>query len=273
VKILIAADMEGITGVVNWEHVDPDHAEYGRFRKLMTGDVNAAIRGALAGGATSVTVADGHHDGRNILIEELDERATLNSGSPSPLSMLEGVDQGVDGVILVGYHARMGASPAILDHTWSARRVENLWLNERLIGETGLNAAVSGHFGVPVIMVTGDQTVCAEARELLGELETVQVKRAVGRMAAECLPPAVTCRMIEEAAGRAVRRLAEGNAPAPLKATAPIHMVVELANSKMVDDAMTLPGARRLADRKIEYEAGDMLTIYNAFQALVGLAQ
>src|SRR5512147_2278239 len=104
-KILIAADMEGITGVTHWDQVNPNHAEYSRFRTLMTGDVNAAIRGAFAGGATSVAVTDGHNNGRNILIEELDPRATLNSGTPSRLSMVNGVDQNVDGVMYVGYHA------------------------------------------------------------------------------------------------------------------------------------------------------------------------
>ena len=116
-KILIAADMEGITGVVHWDQVNPSHPEYARFRKLMTADVNAAIRGAFAGGAASVSVTDGHNNSRNILIEELDSRATLHSGSPMPLSMVHGVDQGVDAVFFVGYHARIGAQNATLDHT------------------------------------------------------------------------------------------------------------------------------------------------------------
>lgn len=117
-KILIAADMEGITGVVCWDHVNPNHAEYPRFRRLMTGDVNAAIRGAFEGGSSEVIVSDGHNLGRNILIEELDPRARLNSGSPSPLSMVQGIDQGVKGVIFVGYHACIGSQNAILEHTW-----------------------------------------------------------------------------------------------------------------------------------------------------------
>src|SRR4030042_339638 len=106
-KILIAADMEGITGVVCWDHVSPDHAEYPRFRLLMTGDVNAAIRGAFEGGADEVLVTDGHSSGRNILIEELDDRARLNSGSSYPLSMVRGADSGISGVLFVGYHARI----------------------------------------------------------------------------------------------------------------------------------------------------------------------
>jgi D-amino peptidase len=113
-KILIAADMEGITGVVHADQTDSTHAEYQRFRRLMTADVNAAIRGAFDGGADEVVVSDGHGGARNILIEELDGRARLNSGSPSPFSMVQGVDGGVQGVMLVGYHARMGTPNAIL---------------------------------------------------------------------------------------------------------------------------------------------------------------
>lgn len=272
-KILIAADMEGITGVTHWDQVSPSHAEYPRFRRLMTQDVNAAIRGAFAAGAEQVMVTDGHNNSRNILIEELDERAVLNSGSPMPLSMVHGVDQGVDGVFYVGYHGRMGAQNAILDHTWSDERVANLWINDRLFGESALNGAVCGHFGVPVIMVSGDQTVCAEVREAFGDVETAQVKKAIGRMAAECLPPAATGRLIEDAARRAVERLRAGQAPAPLKVPAPISMVLELVQSEMADKAMIMPGARRLEDRKVQYVADDMVTIYYAFRTLLALAR
>ncbi len=215
-KILIAVDMEGITGVVHVDHTTPGHAEYERFRRLMTEDVNAAIRGAFDGSATEVVVSDGHWDNRNILIEELDSRARLNAGGPRPFSMVEGIDSGVDGVLFVGYHARVGTPNAILDHTWSTTRVAGLWLNDTLIGEIGLNAAVCGHFRVPVLMVSGDQSACAEASALLGPLELVIVKNAVGRTAAECLPPAVTKDKIRKAAKRASQEAGRGPGPGPL---------------------------------------------------------
>lgn len=190
-NVLVAADMEGITGVVHWDHVNPKHADYPRFRKIMTGDVNAAIRGAFDGGATSVIVSDGHGNGRNLLLEDLDPRAQLNAGTPSPLSMVQGTDSGVSAALLVGYHARAGSQNAILDHTWSSRCVANLWLNGQLMGEIGLNAALCGHFAVPILLISGDQTACAEAVDLLGPVETAVVKRANGRMAAQCLAPLV----------------------------------------------------------------------------------
>lgn len=272
-KILIACDMEGVSGVVHWDQVNTTHPEYQRFRKIMTGDVNAAIAGACDAGATEIIVADGHAWSRNVLIEEIDPRARLNSGTPAPLSMVQGVDQGVHGVLLVGYHARIGAQNAILDHTWSDERVMNLWLNGRLVGEAGLNGAVCGHFGAPVIMISGDQTVCAEAQEWFGDLETAIVKVASGRMAAECLPVSVAQGKIALAARKAVERLKTGQAPKPLKLPAPITLKIELTQSEMADKAMILPGARRLQDRQIEYTADDMVTIYCAFRALLALAK
>ncbi len=273
-KLLIAADMEGITGVVHWDQVEPSHPEYSRFRKLMTADVNATIRGAFAGGATSVSVTDGHNNGRNILIEELDERAVLNSGSPSFLSMVHGADSGVDGVMFIGYHGRMGAIRAILDHTWSDERVSGLWINDRPFGEAGLNGAVCGHFNVPIIMASGDQTLCAEVREFFGdEIETAQVKKAVSRMSAECLPPAVTSRLIEDAAKRAALKLQDNRAPKPFKVSVPVKMTIEFEQSDMTDRAALMPGAARTTDRRVEYGADDMVTIYRAFRTLLALAR
>jgi D-amino peptidase len=269
-KILIAADMEGVTGVVHWDHVSPEHAEYGRFRRLMTDDVNAAIRGALDAGAGQVSVSDGHGHGRNILVEELDPRAQLHAGSPSPLAMLKGADA-ADAVMFVGYHARAGAQNAILDHTWSSARVTNVWLNGELVGEIGLNAAVCGHFGAPVLMVAGDQTACAEASELLGAVETAVVKQAAGRMTAQCLPPEASQQKIYAAAKRAVERFKAGQSPQPLRPSPPITLAVDLCTSNMADQAALLPGSRR-EGRRVEYTAEDMLTAYRAMRAIIELA-
>src|SRR4030043_29356 len=193
----------------------------------MTQDINAAIRGAFESGADEVLVTDGHDRGTNILLEELDPRAHLICGDYSSLAMIQGVDQGVDGVIFVGYHARAGSQNAILDHTWSSRRVANLWLNDILVGEYGLNGAVAGHFNVPVLMLTGDQTACAQASELLGDIETVVVKTAISRMAAECLPPQVTDELIRKAATQAISRLKQGKAPKPFKIQPPVHVTLD----------------------------------------------
>lgn len=270
-RILIAADMEGISGVVNWDHVDPDHQEYVRFRKLMTAEVNAAIRGVCEGGAETVLVADGHAGGRNILIEELDPRARLHTGSPSPLGMVSGADAGVSGAIFIGYHGRAGTEKGILDHTWSSKRVANLWLNGHLVGETGLNAALCGSFDVPVLMVSGDQAVCREATELLGDVETVAVKEATGRQAAHCLPAEVAQERIQDAARRAVERLRDGDAPQPFRPSVPVTMTIEFPTSDMADRAALLPGAER-EGRQISYSAEEMLLAFRAMRAALALA-
>jgi D-amino peptidase len=273
VKILIAADMEGVSGVVHWDQVNQKHKEYGRFRKVMTGDVNAAVHGAYDGGAETVVVSDGHGSARNILVEELDPRARLNSGSPSPLAMVQGVGISVDAAMFIGYHARMGTQNAILDHTWSSSCVASVWLNDRVVGEIGLNAAVCGHFGVPVVMISGDQTACAEAVDLLGTIETAVVKQATGRMAAECLPPEVAQQEIYQAALRAVSRLREGQSPEALHVEPPITMAVELTTSDMADRAAVLPGARRAEGKRIEVTAADVPAAYRTMRAAVALAR
>ena len=272
-RILIAVDMEGISGVVNWDQVTPGHGEYARYRHLMTADVNAAVRGAFEAGADEVAVTDGHWHGNNILIEELDPRARLNAGNDSPFAMVEGIDTKVQGALFVGYHARAGSKNGILDHTWSSSTVANLWLNDILVGETGLNAALCGHFDVPVIMVSGDHTVCAEAMDLLGSIELAAVKHATSRFSAECMPPQVAQDKICEAAARAVTRLAAGQAMPPFRLPGPIQVAVEFFNSNMADNASLLPGAYRVNGRRIEFQAEDMPAAYSGFRAAVTLAR
>ena len=268
-KILVGADMEGVSGVTRWEETDPTHFEYARFRRIMTDEVNAAIAGSADAGADEFGVADGHGDGTNILIEELDKRARLNSGGNSPLSMVQGVDKATAGVLFIGYHARGGSQNAVLAHTWSSGRIANVWLNDVLTGEYGLNAAVAGHFGVPVLMISGDQTTCAQAVELLGKLETVVVKQASGYFAAECLSPKVTIPMIRESAKRAVLRLKDGTSPTPFLIKTPVRVTVEFRQPEAADRAVRLPGAKRLDGLRIDFTVPDMLAAYAGFRAAV----
>lgn len=271
-KLLIAVDMEGATGVVSWDHVDPKTAEYQRFRHLLTADVNAAIEGALEAGISDIEVSDGHWNSGNVLIEELNPHARLSTGTPSPFSMVQGVQERIDAAFFVGYHARVGTLNAILDHTWSASRVANAWLNGRLMGETGLNGAVCGAFGAPVLLVTGDQAVAAEAQEWIPGIETAIVKTACGRYAAKCLPAAHTQPLIRSAAQRAAKRFLEGQGPKPIELAGPVTIRIEFVSSQMGDMACLLPGATRLDGRLIEFQAPDMPTAYLRFRAAVGLA-
>lgn len=273
-KILIAADMEGISGVINWDQTDQAHPEYQRFRHIMTAEVNAAVKGVLAADPTAeIVISDGHGNANNILIEEVDPHARLNTGTNAPFSMVQGIGPDIQGVIFVGYHARAGTPNAILDHTWSSKAIYNVWLNGVVVGEVGLNAAVCGHFGSPVILVTGDQSVTAEARALLGEVETVEVKHASSRVSADCLPPALAQAHIQEGARRAVSALLAGTAPAPFRVSMPITAGIEFHFTEMADVAGRMPGMRRIDGRTLEFTAADMVEVYKTFRAAVVLGR
>jgi D-amino peptidase len=271
-KILIACDMEGLPGVVDWDHVSIKHPEYERYRKIMTDTVNAAVRGAFDGGASQVLIADGHANGRNLLLEELDTRAHVNLGPDFPYGMVKGIETGVNAVMYVGYHARAGTVNAALCHTWSGS-IAKVWLNGTLVGEIGLNAAVCGHFDAPVILIAGDQAACAEVVELLGPVETVVVKRAYSHSGAECLPLAEVYQLITAAAQRAVKRLEAGDVPHPYRPTSPLNLTVELYGVDEADQAQLLPGVRRLESQRLEYVADDILLAYRAFQTISALAR
>ncbi len=271
-KILIACDMEGLPGVVDWDHVSNKHPEYGRYRKIMTDSLSAAVCGAYDGGASQVLIADGHANGRNLLIEELDSRAHVNLGPDYPFGMVKGIETGVEAVMYVGYHARSGTLNAALCHTWSTN-IANVWLNDACVGEIGLNASVCGYFGAPVIMIAGDQSACAEATELLGPLETAVVKRATSYFGADCLPLAEAYTLIAASAQRAVTRMKAGDAPRPFRITAPVTLTVELSRVELADQAQLMPGIRRLDSLRVEFIAEDALIAYRAFQTIAVLAR
>lgn len=265
-KLLISADMEGISGVVSPDHTSSGHKEYERFRKLMTADVNAAIEGALAAGADRIVVNDSHGSMTNILIEELNPAAELITGSPKPFSMMQGIGPDVNAVFFVGYHASSGTGAAVLAHTWSGA-VFSVHLNDQLVGETGFNAALAGAYGVPVVLVTGDQAVAAEARALLGEIETVVVKEAIARSAAQCLHPEVAQQRIRQAAERAL-----GLTVSPFVISPPVTLRLTFQHVRYADGAEPVPGSRRVDGLTLEWTGDDMPSVYKAFRAMTGLA-
>jgi D-amino peptidase len=265
-KVLISVDMEGISGVVIGNHTHSEHKEWDRFRKMMTTEANAAIEGAIAGGADQVVVNDSHGSMTNIMIEELNPAAKLITGRQKPLGMIQGIGPDVNAVFLVGYHASVGTAAGVLAHTWSGV-VSELQLNGRVVGETGLNAAVAGGFGAAVVLVAGDKAVTDEARALLGDIETVAVKEGISSSAAVCLHPEVAHRLIREAAQRAIRSKARPFAP-----QAPITMRLTLQRAGMVDMAALVAGSKRIDGRSIEWTGKDMMEIYGIFQAMTALA-
>jgi len=214
--VYISVDMEGVAGVVHVDQTRRTGHDYERARGWMTAETNAAIEGAFAAGATRVLVNDSHGDMRNLELDRLDRRAELISGSLKPLSMVQGISRDAACALFVGYHAGAASQAGILDHTYYGRVVARLRVGSRDWNETALNAAVCGQLGVPVALVTGDQTVCAQAREHLGEVMTVVVKDAITRYCARTLLPSVACEKIQLAAAKAVKQ-----PPPPFKPPAP----------------------------------------------------
>jgi D-amino peptidase len=270
-RVYISVDMEGVAGVVHEDQtdpIDPRHAgEYNRFRRLMTAEANAAVEGALAAGAERVLVNDSHWLMMNLLAEELHPAAELLSGGPKARSMVEGVDGGFDAALFVGYHARAGVGHAIIDHTYTSR-VHEARLNGRPVGELAINAVLAGTHDVPVALVSGDQSLAAEARELLGpSVETVVVKHAVGRFAARSVAPLVACRLIREGAEAALRR-----PHTPLRLQGPVRLEVDFQLTQMADMAELVPGSVRTAGRTVAYTHDDFREVFRAWRALYNLA-
>lgn len=212
-QIYISADMEGITGLVDALDVQPGGSDYERGRVMMTEDVNAAVRGALAAGATRVLVNDAHGPMRNLLPDLLHPAAHLVRGRPKAMGMLEGLDGRFDAAICVGYHARAGAL-GVMSHSFMGHEIEDMWLDEYAVGEIGLVHATAAALGVQVVLLTGDDAACAEIADWDPGVTTVAVKRARDRFAAE-LRPVPEARKAIEAAASAALQAASGQGASP----------------------------------------------------------
>ncbi|GAA3758291.1 M55 family metallopeptidase [Plantactinospora mayteni] len=269
--MLISADLEGVCGIVHPTETNPGGYDYERGRALMTAEVNAAVAGVLdAEPDAEVSVADSHGPFRNLLPEELDRRARLIRGKPRPLGMVAGLEAGVEALLFVGYHARAGAGPAVLAHTISDA-VLDVRLDGRSVGEIGLNAAVAGHYGVPVVLLSGDDAACAELRDLVPAAVTVEVKQALGQAAAVTLHPEEARDRIRRGAAEAVRGRRRIR---PVPTPTPVRIELDLYGPYTVDLATLVPGVTRSAGaRTLTFTGRDMAEAYRVVQLLVQLAQ
>lgn len=268
-KVFVSADMEGTTGLTNKVELVTDGTEYQRFRKLMTGDVNAAIAGAFDAGATEVLVNDSHWHMRNIVIEELDSRAQLISGFNKPMCMMEGIDETFDAAIFTGYHSRAGTDRGVGNHTILGREIIEIRMNGQPVGETAINAAIAGHFNVPVVMVAGDDALAREAREYLGSVETAVVKIGLDRWAAKCLTPQASSKLIREAAAKALSGI---NAYKPYKVQTPVKFELEFMSTSEAAIPALLPGVTKEGPRTISLTGEDPLRAFKACLACILLA-
>jgi D-amino peptidase len=267
-KIYISADMEGITGVTGTAEVTEGKGYYRRFCSLMTADINAAVRGAFAAGATEVLVNDAHWGMRNIIIEELDPRAQLLSGSHNK-PMMQGLDASFAAVFFIGYHAMAGTEGAVINHTLLGREITGVWINGRKVGELGLNAAFAGHYQVPVVMVTGDDKVAQEAKAFLGRVETVIVKEGIERWAAKCYSPQLTAQWIEAKAYRSLQNIKLYH---PCSVMCPVELTIEFLSTSAAEIATLMPGVVKKTPRKVSITGRHMLETYNILRAIMILS-
>jgi D-amino peptidase len=267
VRVHIISDMEGIVGVVNGSQTNAGEPLFEEGRKLYTAEMNAAVRGARAGGATEVVVMDHHGAGGgfsfNSLVPELldpgceyvvQEEWTEYSGF---------LEEGCDACLLVGMHAMAGTPDGVLNHTVSGQVWQNLWFNGTLVGETGINAAFCGAYGTPVALVTGDEASCREATALLGEgLVTVSVKRGIGARSARMLPPVRARELVEEGARRALQNVA---ALRPYEPGRPCEIRVEYKQTTEASQAARKPGVELVDPRTVVSRADDWITAWRQF--------
>lgn len=268
-RVYVTADIEGIAGVVNSEDGRRGNPEYERARRLMTAEASAVVAGIFdADPEAEVTVADVHGPYRNMIPEELDERARLNRGKPKMYGMVDGVDRGYDAAMFIGVHGKSGSGPAALSHTFTGS-ILDVVVNGKSMGELGLNASVAGYHGVPVYLVAGDQTVDAEARDLFGdEVITVQVKESRAHMAAESVHPRVACQLLQAAAARAVR---ERPNVQPLRVDAPVNVEISLARPVFADLAEMIDDMERVDGRTLRFQRPDMLGAYRVLRLITVL--
>ena len=279
-RVLISADMEGTCGVVNWTQVTPPDVatargsaaspgEYEWARRMMTKEVNAAIEGAILAGANEVYVNEAHDGMRNLLPEELHPAALLISGAHKPLSMMQGVDEtDVQAVVFTGYHAKAGTPGGVLAHTYTGF-VRDLRIGNASVGEYGLNAAVAGHFGIPVVTVVGDDKAVAQTRSLLGEQVTgVMTKRGLGTMAAIHRHPGRAREAITAAVREGVVRRGEVKL---YRVEAGTTIQVRVDGPERADLGALVPGVERTAETTLSFPVADGLELMRLWRLLLNV--
>ncbi len=268
-KIFISVDIEGISGIVDSSETGRDKGEYGKARDLMVADVNAAIDGIYAFGDAEIVVSDAHGGMKNINPNKLNEDAKLIRGTPKPLTQMAGIDDSFDAAMFIGYHSKKGTLHGILSHTISGRVIESVTINGMEVGETAINAAIAGYFGVPLIFVAGDLAVANETKEINPEIEVAAVKEAVSRTAAICLHPVKARKLITE---RSTMALKKKDSIEPFRFKSPFEIIVKYANARMADAVEFMPSAERIDGRTIKLVQHDYLKAFGALRASIYIA-
>ena len=266
-KIYISADLEGVVGAVTGEQLGPGGFEYNRFREFMTGEVNAAIKAARAAGATEILVADSHGNGQNLLIEKLPKDVKLIRSWPRPLGMMEGIDSSFDGVIFTGYHSSTDNMEGVRAHTFSSARLTSVKVNGKVMSEGSWNAAVAGEFGVPVIMIAGDDAAVNEVKALIGNAEGAIVKESISFHSAKSLHPDAAYDLIAEKTSYAVKNIKKYK---PYKIKGPLTVSVSFKHYQPSQILSYLKMFKRTDSHTIEFKAKNMIEASHIKRVVTG---
>lgn len=266
-KIYIAVDMEGVAGVVS--NAQAGGSDYEWARPLMLAETNAAIAAAFEAGATEVVVNDAHGSHTNLRADLVDRRATLITGRPKPMGMVEGLDGTFDGVVFIGFHGHAAQVDAVMGHTYS-HALRHVRLNGREVGEYGTAGMVAGHYRVPVLFVSGDKAFTEEAAAFFPGVETVAVKEGIGFTAARTLHPLVARERIAAGVKEGISRRAQIK---PIKIGTPVSLEIELGLAGYADAAMFVPGMERVNGTTVRYLAPDAIAAYRMSRLIMMLAR
>lgn len=267
-KIYISVDMEGIGAIVSSAQTSSGQFEYAKGRKLMTAEVNAVIEGCLEAGAGEIVVSDSHGNAQNLIPDELNEAALLIRSFPRTLLQMEGIDDTFDGVIFVGYHPKEGTPQANLSHTLWGNKIFEIKINGSPVSEATFNAAVAGHFKVPVILVAGDQHVAKEALAIFGPVETVITKQSLAWLSAISRHPRLICEEIKEKSKRAVQRIKDMK---PYVVKPPIKLELTFKHIYDAEAFGYLPWVKLIGGKTILVEADNILDINSFLTALFSI--
>lgn len=257
-RLYISCDMEGVVATMSGDHLGPGGFEYEAARRWQTQEVLAAIEAARQAGVTEILISDSHGNGENLLVDMLPEDVMLVRSWPRPLSMMEGIDSTFDAAILLGYHASTLNPDGVRAHTLSSGRLAGIWLNEQPMSEAGISAAIAGQFGVPVIMISGDDAAVAEARDVIGDIEGAVLKWNISFHSAKTMMPAAAYELIGETVKTALARLEDFE---PLVLPAPITLDVRFKNYRPSQVLAYLPIVERTDSHSIRYVGSDMIEV------------
>ena len=266
-KIFISADLEGVVGAVTGEQLGPGGFEYNRFREFMTAEVNAAIEAAKSAGATEILVADSHGNGQNLLIEKLPKDVKLIRSWPRPLGMMEGIDSSFDGVIFTGYHASTDNKEGVRAHTFSSARLTSLKVNGEVMTEGSWNAAVAGEFGVPVIMISGDDAAVNEVKSVIGKAEGAIVKESISFHSAKSLHPEAAYDLIAEKTSYAVKNIKKYK---PYKIKGPVTVSISFKHYQPSQILSYIKMFKRTDSHTIEFKAKNMIEASHIMRVVTG---